>query len=110
MFARRSVALDEPRERAAAWAGGDLWLWVDGDRSSLLLSLVQRPGESPLCRSVADWYAAAFPGSSFVDGQTWREWLVADDTEQDAVVSCSQDQVRLAIAPDLHIARALVAD
>jgi hypothetical protein len=57
-------ALDRPRERAAVWAGGQAWVWADGDGP--------RPGwrwstagdvAPPLCGSVEDWYAAAFPAA-----------------------------------------------
>jgi hypothetical protein len=101
-------SLDDPLGRAAAWAGGELRVWADGDRTALGVALVQRAGERPLCASMASWYAAAFPDARAVERRAGEE-LAFDGAGQDAVLRCAGTEVRLGIAPDLSTARALAA-
>jgi hypothetical protein len=49
----------DARERAAAWAGGELFLWQRGGRSRVTLTLVERPRERDLCASMREWFRAA---------------------------------------------------
>ena len=100
--------LDDPLGRAASWAGGELRVWADGDRTALGVALVQRAGGRPLCASLASWYAAAFPDARAVERREGEE-LAFDGARQDAVVRCAGTEVRLGIAPDLATARALAA-
>lgn len=94
--------LEVPRERAAAWNGGTLDLYVDGDRSAVGIGLTDRGG---LCLSMSAWYAAAFPASiATVDPDGTA---VFDGEAQDAVVRCPEGEVRVGIAPDFATARAL---
>lgn len=53
------LALSEPRERAAAWAGGELRVWGRRGRTAVTLSLVQRQGGRDLCASTRAWFRAA---------------------------------------------------
>jgi hypothetical protein len=101
-----SAALEDPAAAAAAWAGGELQLWTSGDDSALGISLAQRDGEPDLCASVTDWYGAAFPDAADA-GPQGDEQLAVDGDAQSAVVACGEDGVRLGIAPDLDVARAL---
>ena len=101
-----SAALPDPEAAAAAWGGGELTLWTNGGDSAVGIALVQRPGESGLCDAVTGWYETAFPDAS-QDSTDGDEALVADGEAQDAVVSCSGEDVRLGIAPDVDTARAL---
>jgi hypothetical protein len=99
-------ALDRPRERAAAWAGGRAWVWADGDATATGLALVDGGRTAPpLCESVEDWYAAAFPDArrEQAEGAT-----VFDGPSQTAVLRCDGDDVRLATAPDLTTATRIV--
>jgi hypothetical protein len=101
-------ALDRPRERAAAWAGGRAWAWADGDATATGLALIDGGGGSaPLCASVEDWYGAAFPDArrQQAEGAT-----VFTAPAQTAVLRCDGDDVRLATAPDLATATRIVAD
>jgi hypothetical protein len=101
-----SAALPDPEAAAAAWGGGELDLWTNGDQSAVGVALVQRSGESGLCEAVTGWYEAAFPDAS--EGSTeGDEALVSDGAQQDAVVSCSGDDVRVGIAPNVDGARSL---
>lgn len=97
-------ALDDPRGRAAGWDAGSLRLLTSGADTVIGMALTQRAGERDLCRSVADWYEAAFPGvgSPGADGAE-RVW---DGATQDAVLTCAGTDVRLGIGPDLPRARA----
>jgi outer membrane murein-binding lipoprotein Lpp len=102
----QSAALDDPRGRAGDWAGGRLALHTDGDATALGVSLTGGAGDGPpLCDSLTAWYDAAFPDAAEApaDGAT----LARDGADQDAVLVCTGDEVRLGIAPDLATARAL---
>jgi hypothetical protein len=49
----------DARERAAAWAGGELFLWQRAGRTLVTLTLVERRGERDLCGSLRQWFEAA---------------------------------------------------
>jgi hypothetical protein len=102
----RAAALDDPLERAAGWAGGEMHLWTRGSDSALGVVVAQRPGEPPLCDALARWYGAAFVGKD--GGPRADEKLAVDGEIQDAVVRCPGSEVRLGIGPDLATARGLV--
>ena len=53
-----------------------------------------------------EWYDAAFDDSEVETKAS--EQLARDGDRQDAVVSCSEDEVRLGIGPDIDTARAIV--
>jgi hypothetical protein len=55
----RGRGLSDARERAAAWAGGELRVFSRGAATVLGLSLVERRGERDLCASVRAWFRAA---------------------------------------------------
>ncbi|MFW6204713.1 MAG: hypothetical protein ACOC96_07050, partial [Actinomycetota bacterium] len=78
-----SAALPDPVDRVAAWAGGELTAWTDGDATAVAVMLADRGGTTPLCETVTDFYAAAYPGAerSADDGGTTFE-----GPEQAAVV------------------------
>jgi hypothetical protein len=56
---KTSRALSEARGRAAAWAGGEAYVWGRGRRTALALTLVERRGARGLCASVRAWLRAA---------------------------------------------------
>ena len=57
---RLSRGLSQPRERAAAWAGGEAIVWGRGPRTVVTLSLLERRGsEIRLCDSMRAWARAA---------------------------------------------------
>ncbi|MDQ3770267.1 MAG: hypothetical protein M3370_12440 [Actinomycetota bacterium] len=95
-------ALEDPMAAVAPWAGGEMTVWSDDERTAVGVSLAQRPGEGQrLCQAMRQWYAAAFPDAR-------RQGPTFDGPRQDAVVSCRGDSVRLGIAPDARTAQALV--
>jgi hypothetical protein len=51
--------LPDARERAAAWAGGDLRVFGRGGKTAVGLTLVERRGERDLCASMRAWFKAA---------------------------------------------------
>ncbi|TDC46377.1 hypothetical protein E1212_27100 [Jiangella ureilytica] len=103
-----AAALSEPKDRVAAWAGGEVTVWGDGDRTALALVLADRgdEGATPLCETVTDFYAAAFPDAQAADegGRT-----VFAGTEQSAVVACSGSEIALGIGPDVPAATAAIS-
>jgi hypothetical protein len=101
-----SKALSDAKGRVESWAGGEVRLWSRGSRTALGIALVARVGSDELCRSVGEWYDAAFDDSQ-VDSET-GEQLARDGHRQDAVLWCSKDEVRLGIGPDIATARAIV--
>jgi len=104
----RTAALDSPREHVAAWAGGALTLWTNdqSDRDAVALVLVARTPAGELCDTVTAWYLRAFPDVDPAGRSRSDEVLAADGVEQDAVVRCEGEVVRVGIAPDLQTARA----
>jgi hypothetical protein len=102
-----SRALDRPRERAAAWAGGRAQVWTDGQATATALALVDGGGAPALCDSVDAWYAAAFPAAQ---RRAAEGAVVFDGADQAAVLRCDGDDVVLATAPDLVTATRIVAD
>ncbi|HEX2031173.1 MAG TPA: hypothetical protein VHL78_07220 [Actinomycetota bacterium] len=103
---QRAVAA--PLRSAGAWGGGEVHLWTRGPRSAVAMALAERPGTDLLCRGVTAWYRAAFPGAEPVSTRP-GERLAVQGGAQDALVACTEDQVLVAIAPDLDTARAMAA-
>lgn len=102
-----SRALTDAEKRAAAWGGGQMTVWADGDGTAVGLALLDRgTATDALCDTVTDWYAAAFPGSERrqVEGAT-----TFAGGAQDAVIACPGDQVHVGIAPDLATATTVVS-
>lgn len=99
-------AVPHAAQRARGWGGGELQVWVDGDRTATGLALVQYDGQPPLCATMAAWYTAAFPGAKRMAKEAGEE-LAVDGAAQDAVVRCSGTEVRIGIAPDLATARTI---
>jgi hypothetical protein len=103
-----SRALDQPLQGSAAWAGGELHLWERGDDSAVGIALAEREGADVLCTAVSKWYAATFQDAT-ADGSALQGGLRLDGSLQDAVLTCTDDEVRLGIAPDLATASRVVA-
>lgn len=99
----RAAGFDGARDRALAWRGGEAHTFGDGDRTAVGLALA---GDSGLCPTLAEYYAAAFPDAAAADpgpGET-AAW---EGAAQSAVLRCSGDDVRLGIGPDLATATAV---
>jgi hypothetical protein len=102
----------DARDRAAAWAGGRVLTYADGDASAVGFALTEREGEPDLCDSVAAWWTAtaeAAGGTVLLDdpdaeGEVLR--ARADD-ERVGVVRCDGERVGVGVAPDLATARRL---
>lgn len=99
-------ALDRPARRARAWGGGEVHAWERSGEAAVALVLEEEG--SGLCASVETWYreaflddrdAAALPG----------EAAALQGSQQDAVIRCRGDEVRVGIAPDLSVARRIAA-
>ncbi|RIQ12638.1 hypothetical protein [Jiangella rhizosphaerae] len=103
-----SAALSDPKDRVAAWAGGEVTVWGDGDRTALALMLADRGGDgaTPLCDTVTEFYTAAFPDAEVSEdgGRT-----VFTGAGQSAVVACSGSEVALGIGPDAATATAAIS-
>ena len=70
--------LSNARDRAAAWAGGELRVYGRRSRTAARLTLVQRRGETGLCSSVRAWLEAAeLRGSVRCSGRLVRARLGA---------------------------------
>ncbi len=97
------AALDDPRLRVADWSGGRFVLSTQGDATALGLALIGGP---TLCESMTAWYDAAFPDAA--DAPAEGAALARDGPDQDAVIACNGNEVRVGIAPDLTLARAVL--
>jgi hypothetical protein len=96
----------DARALAAAWAGGRVLTWADGDRSAVGVALVQRPGEPSLCTTMRRWWRATARGGAVLDRPGVLE-AAADDRV--GVVLCDGDRVVVGIAPDAATARRIAA-
>jgi len=101
-----SKGLADPLQAVAPWAGGEIDLWTNGDRSALGISLAQQVVETDLCDSVTQWYSATFDDDS--ESRDGGAALVAEGDLQDAVITCTGEEVHIGIGPDAEVARALV--
>jgi hypothetical protein len=100
-----AAALDRVWERVAAWAGGRRSVWTDRAATAVGLALVDRDqGGPPLCDTVRQWYAVAFPLATVIPAGARVRF---DGRRQDAVLACPGSQVRLGIAPTLAEAAAI---
>ena len=93
------AALDDPLERALAWAGGEATVWTDtttGEEDLVALALVDNGAtDTPLCDSVDAWQTAAFPEAERTSS---GEQVVLDRGDSTAVLRCDGDEVALVIA------------
>ena len=104
----REAALTDAKERAAAWDGGEIVLWTDGDDSAVSVTMVDGgEGSAPLCDTVLALERAAFPDASESDTEGERERAAREDSGRSAVVACDGPNVWWGIAPDLATARTL---
>jgi hypothetical protein len=99
------AALANPSELASRWAGGELVLATDGDRSALGVSLVDRADGLALCDAVDRWYSASFDDDERTFDGTTATYEAADRV---AVLTCDGRAIRLGIGPDQQTAAALV--
>jgi hypothetical protein len=95
--------LDDAREAARHWAGGELVLSTRGDESALGVALVDDRDGGTLCSAVERWYQAAFDTSRADDGDA----VVLTGDGQVGVLQCAGRDVRLGIAPDAATAATL---
>ena len=100
-----AAAIADPFQAAGAWSGGELELWTDGGRSALGVALAQRRGSDGLCESITEWYSASFTDDDESTGGGAA--LVAEGGEQDAVTTCSGEEVKIGIGPSVEVARSL---
>jgi hypothetical protein len=99
-------ALSDPVDRVSAWAGGELHAWnVDGD-IAVAMTLADRGEATPLCESLVEYYAAAFPSAT---ATTSGAETTFDDSDQAAVIACDGDEAALGIGPDLVVAEAAIS-
>ncbi len=102
------AGLDRPAERAAAWAGGRASIYGRGDDTAVALALVDSgSGAEPLCATMDDWYAAAFPSARRTAGGATGAAATFTADDHAALLHCDDGEVLLAIAPDEPTARQL---
>ncbi len=86
------AALSDPRERAAAWAGGEAHVWTRDRKTAVGIVLVERRGERDLCASMRAWLDA-----------------LIDLRHRHGAVRCSGREVAVGIAPTTALARTIAA-
>jgi hypothetical protein len=94
-------ALEDPLGTATLWRGGEVTLWVDGERSAAGIALV---GEDGLCAAVIEWYRQAFPGH---DMEEEGEVTSFEGEGRSATIACPDDEVRVGLADEPGIAQRL---
>ena len=98
----------DARDRVRAWAGGNVTVWGNGAATAVGLALVDNgDGSQPLCATIDDWYATTFSAARRVSRGSVT---VFRDVDATGVLSCDDDDVVLAIAPDLATATRIVGD
>lgn len=101
----REAALDDPAQRARAWAGGRMLVaGRDGATAVGIVLAEHRDAPVPLCDSMRTWYDRSFEDDSLTEGAT-PTW---SGPSQSAVLRCDEDRVRLGIGPDVPTARAVI--
>jgi hypothetical protein len=96
-------AIHDAEAAARHWAGGELVLSTDGDRSALGVVLVDDADGGVLCSAVEDWYSAAFDTTRSEE----RGATVLSADGQVGVLRCDGREIRLGIAPDATTAAAI---
>jgi hypothetical protein len=100
-------ALEDPHERAAAWAAGEVRLWdLDGAPVVGVSFRDRDAGDPALCASVTAWYTAAAPGAERTDDGEVVRFTGDEDV---AAIACSGDEVRIAVAADAATATDVVS-
>lgn len=110
-----AVALDDPIERAAAWAGGEIRVWDVGGDDVVGVALAEVDDATPpLCTSVIDWWETSAPdasraggSASFGPGNAEANVRFVEASSTTAIV-CDDSGVRLAVAPTEPAATAVV--
>ncbi len=98
------AAIDGARRLAVAWEGGLVRQWSDGAATAVAIHLAHDPA-TDLCKAVMSWYLGAFPGARSVpEAEASGLDLAVDGEQQDAVVACDDDGIRVGIAPDVATA------
>jgi hypothetical protein len=97
------AAVDGAEDAARQWAGDELTLFTDGDRSAMALALVARDDSGTMCDAVGEWYRAAFDTTSEESSGV----TVLAGGGQVGALACDGRDVRLGIAPDEATAVAL---
>jgi len=88
------AALSDPLERVSAWAGGEVGVWSQGEDTAMELVLADRGTATPLCETVTDYYAAAFPDATATDDGAGTTF---EGANQSATVTCADDEVTLSV-------------
>src|SRR5690625_826956 len=88
------AALSDPLERVSAWAGGEVGVWSQGEDTAMELVLADRGTATPLCETVTDYYAAAFPDATATDDGAGTTF---EGANQSATVTCADDEVTLGV-------------
>jgi hypothetical protein len=97
------TAIEGAEDAVRQWAGGELTLFTDGDKSALAVALVAKDDGDVLCDAVQEWYRAAFDTTSDESGGV----TVLAGGGQVGALACDGRDVRLGIAPDEATAVAL---
>lgn len=101
-------ALDDPIGRAAAWAGGELHLWVAGPRTAVGIALREHRRRDDLCESMTRWYMNAFRGRKRIHAAN-DGIRVITGPRQSGAIACSAKKVRFGLAPSRLLARRLAS-
>lgn len=96
-----SRALDNPTDRVAAWAGGEVHAWGNDDDTAVGVVLADRGAATPLCDSLTTYYSAAFPEATRDDADNEIRFA---GTRQHAVIRCDENEVALGIGPNTDVA------
>jgi hypothetical protein len=99
--------LEDARELAGEWAGGQIHAWTRG--AKVAVAVVGRSTGHDFCRSLLYWYDFSFGDDvrTVLAPSLRANWV---GERQSAAISCPGNQVRLGIAPSMDPARRIVLD
>jgi hypothetical protein len=101
-------SIEDPLSSAAAWAGGEIYVFARAEATALLLHLAAQDRSGDLCASVWKWYDASFTNDT--TGRPRADGTISfRGGSQTAVLSCRGERVRLGIGPDEAIAAGLAS-
>ena len=98
--------LEDARTAVQDWRGASIEVWQRGADTAVGVSIADHRDGGPMCERMAEWYRRSFDDDEHPNDRGYE--LVADGPEQDALVACFDDEVRVGIAPDLATAAGLI--
>ncbi len=100
---RRADQVASALEAIEAWSGGEMRMWIDGDRTALGFAIATKGDPRDLCDALVHWYDTTFEGDSAP--AITSNVTTIEGPEQSAVIVCDALEIDVGIGPNDRIAR-----